>query len=134
MDADATECPKCGAEYGFFCPVCDREVPADALVCPHCGAELETEYVDAEPVAKVQRAEYCGNCGGAIGPEDEECPACGVDLCTDCGGALRDEETECPHCGARFVFACPECEKELPLDADVCPHCGFEFEESEEVG
>jgi predicted amidophosphoribosyltransferase len=63
MDEDEVTCPECGAEFGFYCPQCDEEVPPDATVCPHCGAELE-EGFDDEPTPTVERAQFCGNCGG----------------------------------------------------------------------
>jgi predicted amidophosphoribosyltransferase len=135
MDPDDTICPQCGAEFGYYCPVCDEEVPADATICPHCGAELDEDFEDEvgtpgqELERAVQRAEFCGNCGEPIGPGDEECPSCGVDLCPDCGNPLDPEDTVCPYCGAEFAFSCPECGEDVPPEAEVCPYCGFEFEE-----
>lgn len=143
---DATKCPSCGAEFGFYCPECDQEIPGDVDVCPHCGAELDEgfEYEDDEDegeaqgagegverpeVTAVERAVFCGECGAPITAEDEECPQCGVDLCPDCGAPLDADDVVCAECGAEFTFSCPECGAELPVDAEVCPQCGAEFED-----
>jgi len=144
---DATECPHCGAEFGFYCPECDNEIPGDVDVCPHCGTELAEgfEYEEGEAVAVVEEegsgestaertenagyARFCGGCGAPITQDDEECPQCGVDLCPDCGAPLGDEDLVCPECGAEFTFSCPECGADLPVDVDVCPECGTEFED-----
>jgi predicted amidophosphoribosyltransferase len=142
MDPDASICPHCGAEFGFYCPECDQEIPADATVCPHCGAELDEGFEDededgaflvepGEPEAEGERASFCGNCGEPITEDDEECPACGVDLCPDCGSPLDDDVDVCTVCGAEFAFSCPECGADLKADDDVCPNCGFEFEEED---
>jgi len=137
MDPDDTACPQCGAEFGFFCPVCDEELPADATICSFCGAELDEGFEDdvegsgEEDGSDVERAVFCGNCGEAIGVEDEECPSCGVDLCPDCGSPLEPEADVCSICGAEFAFSCPNCDKDLPADAKVCPHCGYEFGDEE---
>ena len=90
------------------------------------------EEPGAEVEADTEWAEFCGNCGEPIDPDDEECPSCGVDLCPDCGTALEPEADVCPHCGAEFAFSCPECGEDLPADAEACPHCGYVFEEDEE--
>ncbi len=132
------------AEFEYYCPECDKEVPSDATVCPHCGAELEEGFEDEEappaaestgPTAETSpaaiRAEFCSNCGEPIGREDGECPSCGVDLCPDCGTALGPDDTACASCGAQFDFACPNCGSDVPASADRCPKCGFEFEEIE---
>ena len=141
MDPDDTTCPKCWAQFGFYCPECDEEIPADATICHHCGAELEEGFEDEgtdEPKEEsdpaIERAAFCGECGGPIGKEDEECPSCGVDLCLDCGGPLGEEDQVCPICGAEFAFSCPECGEDLPADAVVCSRCGFDFEEGQEDG
>ena len=121
------------AEFEYFCPECNKEVPSDATVCPHCGAELDEGFEDEEapPEAAVPRAEFCSNCGEPIGAEDSECPTCGVDLCPDCGTALGPDDTVCASCGAQFVFSCPNCGGDVPASADRCPQCNYEFEEIE---
>lgn len=138
LDEEDVVCPNCGAEFVFSCPECDREIPTDADVCPYCGAELEEDgeegedALEEEPAVTVERADFCGNCGQAIGPDELECPNCGIDLCPDCAAPLDEEDVVCPNCGATFVFSCPECGKEVPADADECPHCGLVFELEDE--
>ena len=58
VDATATTCPSCGAQFAegeaaeFECPVCRGAVAPDADACPNCGVRFETgeEPTDDEPV------------------------------------------------------------------------------------
>ena len=146
MDPDDTVCPKCGAEFGYYCPECDEELPLDATICPHCGAELDEgfedeaeggavdEDLDEETESVLTWAEFCSSCGEPLSEDDEECPACGLDLCPDCGTALTEEDEACPNCGAAFAFSCPDCGEDLPAEAEVCPHCGYQFDDEDEEG
>jgi predicted amidophosphoribosyltransferase len=135
MDEDAEICPHCGAEFGYYCPDCDREVPVDAVECPHCGAHVDGGFEDEEEeILLARRAEHCARCGSAIHPDDETCPQCSVDLCPDCGAPLGDEDIVCTNCGAEFVYSCPECGADLEANADTCPHCGFVFDMDLEEG
>ena len=53
VDADATSCPGCGAQFvegedaEFECPVCKSSVAADADRCPSCGVQFTTEEAEA---------------------------------------------------------------------------------------
>jgi len=49
IPAASTSCPECGAEFSeeiFECPVCGSEITEDASECPKCGEEFEDDKDD----------------------------------------------------------------------------------------
>ena len=61
VEADATQCPGCGAQFAeeappdkFECPLCGAEVDANAARCPSCGVEFEEEAQEAEPAPEAR--------------------------------------------------------------------------------
>ncbi|MBR6346496.1 MAG: zinc ribbon domain-containing protein [Bacteroidales bacterium] len=75
--------------------------PTDASgVCPHCGKALDGQY-EICPYCGGKLVDYCTFCGASMGPDDVDCPECGLPseglICPDCN--TRNYRPFCAQCG-----------------------------------
>jgi predicted RNA-binding Zn-ribbon protein involved in translation (DUF1610 family) len=94
VDANASTCPSCGAQFAegeaaeFECPVCRAAVASNADVCPNCGVRFETgeePMDDDSPAAPIERPTAPAASGAAPGP-----PATAVPRVPAIGIGIKD--------------------------------------------
>lgn len=75
-------------------------------VCPHCGAAVEAD-MELCPVCGGKLVDYCTFCGAPMGPDDIDCPECGMPAdgveCRDCH--IRNYRSFCRQCGQPLTRA-----------------------------
>ena len=85
-----------------------QEQPKSAVTsCAKCGEPLP------------EGAKFCLNCGEKVAPTVPD----GMVICPECGNTVVKGKF-CPECGHKFISACPNCGKEVPIGAKFCLECG----------
>jgi hypothetical protein len=89
-----------------------------ALNCPNCGASIP------------DTSKACSHCGSTVvlTHDGTKFVLAGV-VCPGCGFENQEGSRFCSKCRQRLLMECPECKKDVILDAVFCSFCGIDINE-----
>ena len=130
------------------CPSCNSKVKKEAKFCTTCGYDLKGKKEDKEEFEKpddpFENFVECHFCGANV-PDNNVCPACGVNLHCDCGTIYKPGSKFCHGCGKSIpipsddddndeklkdIVVCEACGEKVPIGYSFCTKCGFNMEKN----